>query len=464
MIKPLLMRPWVSARHHPDDDRSSTRMALREAEYKAEHLAAKVRLAIVLLFGAQIAMASLALGRVNTWIIVIYGLNVAATLVAAVLTRPSLYRVWVPWTLATLDGATLLIILSGGAVEVLGGAFAPAMTYSWVLFLLLALTAMRYDARLVIYTSLLFSAVLAWVILADSGTTPASDSSFDETINALHGLGPNTARLTVLLLTGLILAGMVARGRRSIVEAVEATRRTENLARQFARPVARLLADAEDAALRQGRRHNVAILFADVRGFTALAEQLEPAPLVDFLNEFRRRSTWAIESQGGIVDKFVGDNVMGVFGAIDPGPEDAVHALTAAQRLLETINRWNEQRQQHGVFPVAIGIGLHYGPVFTGLVGTEERQEFTVMGDVVNTAHRIEELTKELGTSLLVSAQLMEAAGLSAEDGGWLPLPLQSLRGRSEPVRLFVRSSPNGARATKHDGSGAQTSAGSARL
>jgi adenylate cyclase len=440
MIKPLLMRPWVSARRPPEDARASTRMALREAEYGAERLAAKARLAIVVLFGAQIVAASLALGRFNTWIVVIYGLNVAATLVAAVLTRPGLYRVWVPWTLATFDGVTLLIILSGGAVEVLGGAFAPAVTYSWVLFLLLVLTAMRYDARLVIYTSLLFSAVLAWVMLADSGMTTPSDNSFDETMNALHGPGPNTVRLAVFLLTGLILAGMVARGRRSIVEAVEAIRRTENLARQFARPVATLLADTEAAALRQGRRHNAAILFADMRGFTALAEQLDPTSLADFLNEFRRRSTWAIESQGGIVDKFVGDNVMGVFGAIDPGPADAIHALKASQLLLETINRWNEKRQQHGASPVALGISVHYGPVFTGLVGTEECQEFTVIGDVVNTAHRIEELTKELRTSLLVSAQVMEAAGLSPEDAGWMPLPLQSLRGRTEPVRLFTLS------------------------
>jgi len=444
MIRSRLMQSWASARRHPGDNRTSTRIALQEAEYRAERLAAKARLVIVVLFGAQIVAASLALGRFNTWIVVIYGLNVAATLVAAVLTRPGFYRRWVPWMLATLDGTTLLIILSGGAVEVLGGAFAPAVTYSWVLFLLLALTAMRYDARLVIYSSLLFSAVLAWVMLTGPATVTAPDSTFDETMNALHGPGPNTARLTVLLLTGLILAGMVARGRRSIVEAVEATRRIENLARQFARPVAALLADTEAVALKQGRRHNVAILFADVRGFTALAEQLEPAILVDFLSEFRRRSTWAIESHGGVVDKFVGDNVMGVFGAIDPGPEDAIHALEAAQNLLETINRWNEERQQQSAPPVALGIGLHYGPVFTGLVGTEERQEFTVIGDVVNTAHRIEGLTKELGTSLLVSAQIMEATGLSPEEAGWMPLPLQSLRGRTEPVRLFVRSSPHG--------------------
>jgi adenylate cyclase len=416
-------------------------MALREAEYRAERLAAKVRLAIVLLFGAQIATASLALGRLNAWIVLIYSLNVAATLVAALLTRPGLYRVWVPWVLATLDGATLVLILSGGAVEVLGGVFAPAVTYSWVLFLLLALTAMRYDAKLVIYSSLLFSTVLAWVMLADPGMMAAHNDPFGETMIALHGPGPNTARLTVLLLTGLILAGMVGRGRRSIVEAVEATRRTENLARQFARPVATLLADGEAAALRQGRRPNAAILIADVRGFTALAEQLDPASLVDFLNEFRRRSTWVIESHGGIVDKFVGDNVMGVFGAIEPGPEDAVHALAAAQCLLETISQWSKQRQQRGAPTVAFGIGLHYGPVFTGLLGTEERQEFTVIGDVVNTAHRIEELTKEHGTSLLVSAQILEAAGVSPEDACWMPLPPQALRGRSEPVQLFALSS-----------------------
>jgi hypothetical protein len=96
MIKPFLVRPWGSARRHPGDDRASTCVALREAEYRAKRLAAKPRLVIVVLFGAQIMAASLALGRSNTWVVVIYGLNVAATFVAAVLTRPGLYRVWVP--------------------------------------------------------------------------------------------------------------------------------------------------------------------------------------------------------------------------------------------------------------------------------------------------------------------------------------------------------------------------------
>jgi len=92
MIKPLLIRAWISAWRHPGDDRASTRMALLEAEYRAERLAAKARLVIVVLFGAQIVAASLALGRFNTWVIVIYGLNVAATLVAAVLTSTGSVR------------------------------------------------------------------------------------------------------------------------------------------------------------------------------------------------------------------------------------------------------------------------------------------------------------------------------------------------------------------------------------
>jgi adenylate cyclase len=386
-------------------------------------------------------MASMVLDRFNGWIVVILGLNVGGSLAAALLVRPGTYRKWMPWALATLDGVMLVVILSGGALDILGGAYAPAVTYSWALFLLMALTAIRYDTRLVIYLSVLFAAILAGVMLAGTGIAVAPNDPFGETMVALHGPGPNTARLALLLITGLILAAMVARGRRSIVEAVEAARRTANLSRHFAPPVAALLANTDSSALRHSRRQNTAILVADVRGFTALAERLDPARVAEFVNEFRRRTTWAIESHGGIIDKFVGDNVMGVFGAIEPGPEDAVRALAAAQTLAEAIDRWNIERQDHGYPSVVVGIGLHHGPVFTGVLGTEERQEFTVIGDVVNTAHRIEELTKELGTSLLVSAQVLEAAGVSPEDANWMPLPPQSLRGRSEPVQLFELSS-----------------------
>jgi hypothetical protein len=118
------------------------------------------------------------------------------------------------------------------------------------------------------------------------------------------------------------------------------------------------------------------------------------------------------------------------------GPKKAV-----AQCLLEIVNEWSTQRQQHGALPVAFGIGLHYGTAFTGLLGTEERQGFTVIGDVVNTAQRIEELTKERGTTLLVSVQVLVAAGVLLSDANWMPLPPKSLRGRSEPVWLFELSS-----------------------
>lgn len=443
MRKSLLRQFWDALRGRPETVPADVGAVLREAEYRTERLAAITRLAVVLFFGVLIVTASVALGRFNSWIVVIFGLNVGASLVAAWLTQPGTYRIWVPWALATLDGVMLVVILSGGALDVLGGTYAPAVTYSWALFLLLALTAMRYDARLVIYLSVLLAAILTGVMLAGSGVAVAPNDPFGETMAALHGPGPNTARLALLLVTGLILAAMVARGRRSIVEAVEAARRTANLSRHFAPPVATLLADSDSSALRCGRRQNAAILVADVRGFTALAERLDPASVAEFVNEFRRRATWAIESHGGIVDKFVGDNVMGVFGTIEPESEDAVRALAAAQTLVEAIDHWNNERQERGYPTVVVGVGLHYGPVFTGVLGTEERQEFTVIGDVVNTAHRIEELTKELGTALLVSAQLLEAAGVSSEDAGWISLPPQTLRGRTQSVHL-LKASPQG--------------------
>ena len=134
-----------------------------------------------------------------------------------------------------------------------------------------------------------------------------------------------------------MLALAVFRARLTLVRAVTTARERGNLARHFAQPVASILAAQSSAALRQGQQQPATVLFADIRGFTAMAEALAPADLARLLSAFRRRATRAIERHGGIVDKFIGDAVMAVFGVPEPGPNDARNALHAAVELLSEI-------------------------------------------------------------------------------------------------------------------------------
>jgi adenylate cyclase len=239
-------------------------------------------------------------------------------------------------------------------------------------------------------------------------------------------------------LTTLVMAITVARGRRTLREAVVAARRSANLSRYVPSGLLPLLAEADVEALKHGRRQHAAILFADIRGFTALSGSLDPEAIVEFLASFRCRAMRAIEAHGGIVDKFVGDDVMGVFGVPIATPEDAANALAAGRALQAEIAAWNEKRRCAGRHPVSIGIGIHYGRVFAGVIEGGQRLEFTVIGDAVNTAHRIEELTKTAGCPLLVSTELLEAAKAPRPGRDCHPLPAQMVRGRKEPLRLFA--------------------------
>jgi adenylate cyclase len=149
-------------------------------------------------------------------------------------------------------------------------------------------------------------------------------------------------------------------------------------------------------------------------------------------------------SHGGTVDKFIGDAIMAVFGSPIQRSDDAGRALRCAMEILEAAARWSLERESSGQAPVAIGIGAHYGEVFAGAVGCEHLREFTVIGDTVNVAQRLERLSGEVESPLVVSAALLQAAGAEKTDE-WRRLPPQQLKGHSEPIDAFFLAQ-NGAR------------------
>jgi adenylate cyclase len=189
------------------------------------------------------------------------------------------------------------------------------------------------------------------------------------------------------------------------------------------------------ADLSQGKEQEVAILFADLRGFTGLAEQRLPYDVVFLLNQYFRTMGTAIQQAGGHVDKFIGDGVMAVFGLRGRPELAATQALDAARRMALGLEVFNAQHSAELKTPLKIGIGVHFGPAIVGEMGFAPALSLTAIGDTVNIASRLESATKEQGCQLLVSDAAAKAADLDPALGRRADI---ALRGRKEPLVAYA--------------------------
>ncbi len=224
----------------------------------------------------------------------------------------------------------------------------------------------------------------------------------------------------------------------------EAERARNNLSRYFSPNIVELLA-AQDEPLGAGRRETVGVLFADIVGFTQMTEAMPPEAVLEMLREFHARMTAQIFACGGTVDKYIGDAIVAVFGVPSASSKDAANALACAERMLDALESWNDDRERVAEERLAMGIGVHYGTAVIGDVGSEYSMSFTVIGDTVNTAARLQTLTRTLGTPLVVGDTLVTAVKTACPDIAFeIMAQLEdqgehSLRGRASPVRIWTR-------------------------
>jgi adenylate cyclase len=223
-----------------------------------------------------------------------------------------------------------------------------------------------------------------------------------------------------------------------------AERARNNLSRYFSPNLVEMLS-ARDEPLGAVRRQTVAVLFADIVGFTSMAERMAPEAVVRMLRDYHERMTAQIFACAGTIDKYIGDEIFAVFGVPAASDEDAANALKCANMMLRALECWNEEREARGEPRLAIGIGLNYGPAVLGDVGSEHSFSFTVIGDTVNTASRLQRLTRSLEIPLVVGDALVDAVNSGGSDSAAaLASELQdrgaqSLRGRAEAVRIWTR-------------------------
>ncbi|RST87972.1 adenylate/guanylate cyclase domain-containing protein [Aquibium carbonis] len=334
-------------------------------------------------------------------------------------------REWHPYLFVTIDFVALTFFI------VSPNPLAPAdlppqimlhFDTSLYLFLLLSSLAFADSPRLVIWGGI--AGGVSWMLgvfwlasLPDSVVIWPGYSGIDlnDVRTRMRLIGtPTTVDLSVQLQTvvlffvvSVVLAAGVARSRRLVWRYAVIERQRLNLARYFPPATVDQLA-REDEPLQHIREVKAAILFADLVGFARWSERHTPAQTIAMLREVHGLLEEAVFHHGGTLDKFIGDGVMATFGTPEPLSRDAVNAFQCVTAILKDFSELNDRRIARGEEMIQIAVGAHFGSVVVGNIGTERRLELGVIGDTVNVASRLEELTRHIGRAAVISDDLVQ--------------------------------------------------------
>jgi adenylate cyclase len=235
--------------------------------------------------------------------------------------------------------------------------------------------------------------------------------------------------------TVLVVKELQKRILNSLVQAQEQQKILSIFGQHLSPQVAARLTSDEDAG--ESRSENVSILFFDIRGFTAFAEKREPEAVVNYLNTLFESLIEAVDRHDGFVSKFLGDGFMAVFSAAKGNEKHAHNAVSAAIEISERVKALVLAKD---IDDTKIGIGIHSGTVMTGNIGSSARREFTIIGDVVNLASRLEQLTKQFDREILMSKEVSDAASLEGLEIEFVAEA--SIRGRETREKIYTAMPP----------------------
>ena len=290
--------------------------------------------------------------------------------------------------------------------------YLKAATLLYV-FILIALRTLRFEPEMVVLTGV--AACLGWLILVVYALAHEQKCSSMELMAVLAGsdgcgitrmfsdyttsykilIGAEVDKIVSIMMVTMILAIALIRARKLLIRATAEHQAAADLSRFFAPEIAGRIRDTDteiepgDAELREA-----AIMMTDLRGFTPLTEKLSPKEVMTLLSEYQSRVVAAISAEGGSVDKFMGDGILASFGAAAPSDKPAAQALRAAEAILKETRQWQRWRETAGLPAPAVGLALTTGKVMFGAIGDATRLEYTVIGDPVNLAAKLEKHTK----------------------------------------------------------------------
>ncbi len=424
---------------------------VRRQQDRSEQIISFVQLAIVLIFGALFVISPRPFeGEVGfvlaPWALGLYLIFTVVRLVAS-------YRVRLPgWflTVSVIADMALLMVLIWSfhrTYQQPPSFYLKAPTLLYV-FIFIALRVLRFDARYVLLAG--GTAIVGWAILMTyaavldtEGMSITRDYVRYMTGNAIL-LGAEFDKIITIAVVTLVLAAAVARARGTLFVAISEGTAKRDLSRFFDADVARQITGSDNRIVAgEGEYRNAAVLMFDIRGFTAMSHNQPAASLIRLLSDYQARVVPVIQRHGGSIDKYLGDGVMATFGAAVPSDTYAADAVRTVDEVLEIIAAWNEERVAAGSAPVPVNAAVATGELIFGAVGDDQRLEYTVIGEPVNLAAKLEKHAKAERVRALVT----DAAYQTALRQGYEPKSAHEVRrgravdGVESPVDLVIVAS-----------------------
>jgi adenylate cyclase len=384
----------------------------------SERLIGWVQLVIVGTFGVLFFLAPKEL-PIPLWErapVLALGAYLAFTLVRLVLS----YRMRLPgWLLGlsvVADMALLILLIWSFHREYMQpptfSLKAPTLLY---VFIFIALRALRFEARYVllagIAAALGWGAMIAYTVWHGAGEPMLTRSYVTYLTSNAILLGAEFDKIMSILTVTAVLTLALVRARRLLVDSVREQAAASALSRFFAPEIAERIRGA-DAPIRagEGQARDAAILTTDLRGFTRLSMTLPPNEVIALLVDYQRRLVPIVQKHGGSIDKFLGDGILATFGCAVPSETYARDAVSAALEIQEAARAWRAERAAAGLAAPAVGCAVTVGRVLFGAIGDETRLEFTVIGDAVNLAAKLDKHTKVEGVAALASGEAYDRA------------------------------------------------------
>ncbi len=247
--------------------------------------------------------------------------------------------------------------------------------------------------------------------------------------------------VVVFILAAAIIGMKSRRSAKLLMRQADIAAERANLSRYFPPNMVEELASRSDP-MGGTRTQPVAVLFADLVGFTRLAEDSTPQQVIALLRRFHAELEEAVFANGGTLDKYLGDGVMATFGTPQSTLADAQNAIKAAFDMQAAMDKLNKERSLQNEAPLVLSVGVHFGEVTLGDIGTDRRREFATLGDTVNVAARLEAASRELSCRIVISDAVMDSVGGVADRNDFQSRMRRhnalSLRGRDEPVDVWT--------------------------
>jgi len=421
--------------------------AIAAQQVASERLIGLCQLAVVLLFGALYLLSPKTFDAADTFAPVPWALGayLAFTLARVYFAGRGALPDWALYLSVAVDMALLFALIWSFHLQYgQPPSFylkAPTLLY---VFIFIALRALRFEARFVIAAGVLgalgWLALVIYAVMSTDGAMVTRDYVYYMTANSIL-IGAEVDKIVSILTVTAILAVAIVRGRNLLIRAVTEGAAARELSRFFAPEVVqRITAGREALGPGIGEVREAAILYCDMRGFTVLSQEIAPAALMALLADYRTRVGAAVDAAGGTVDKFLGDGVLAGFGAHRPSDTYAADALRAAEAIVAAVAGWNRERAAAGAVPVRIGVAVAAGRIVAGALGDPARLDYTVIGEPVNLAAKLEKHAKVAAVQALATADALARARAQ----GWVAaqpptlLPASRVDGIAEPVDVVV--------------------------